>query len=65
MWGIKSLFSKGMCWLGGVGWMGLGRAIIIKVPVVIIDGARWEQNGGMLVWLGGNVLGGIQFCGRQ
>ena len=50
------------------GWEGLGRAIIIKVPVVIIDGARWEQNGGMLVWLGGNVLGcplGIRFCGRQ
>ena len=55
--GIKSPFSKGVCRLGGVGWVGQGRAIIIKVPVVIIDGDRWEQNGGMLVWLGRNVLG--------
>ena len=42
--------------------------MIIKVSVVIIDGVRWEQNGGMLLWLGGNVLGcplGIRFCGRQ
>ena len=31
--------------------------MIIKVSVVIIDGVRWEQNGGMLIWLGGNVLG--------
>ena len=34
----------------------------------VIDGVRWEQNGGMLVWLGGNVLGcplEIRFCGRQ
>ena len=57
MRGIKSPFSKGVCQLGGVGWVGQGRAIIIKVPVVIIDGVRWEQKGGMLVWLGGNVLG--------
>ena len=42
--------------------------MIIKVSVVIIDGVLWEQNEGMLVWLGGNVLGcllGIQFCRRQ
>ena len=34
----------------------------------VIDGVRWEQNGGMLVWLGGNVLGcplGIRFCGNS
>ena len=30
--------------------------IIIKVSVVTIDGVRWEQNVGMLVWLGENVL---------
>ena len=38
------------------------------MPVVIIDGVRWEQNGGMLVWLGGNILGcplGIWFCGNS
>ena len=66
--GIKSPFSKGVCRLGGVGWVGQGRAMIIKVSVVIIDGVRWGQNRGMLVWLGKNVLGcplGIQFCGRQ
>ena len=65
---IKSPFSKGVCWLGGVGWVGQGHAIIIKVHVVIIDGVHWEQNRGILVWLGGNVLGcplGIRFCGRQ
>ena len=41
--------------------------MIIKVVVVIIDGAHWEQNIAMLVWLGENVLGcplGIQFCRR-
>ena len=66
--GIKSPFSKGVCRLGGVGCVGQGRAMIIKVSVVIIDGVRWGQNRGMLVWLGKNVLGcplGIQFCGRQ
>ena len=38
--------------------------MIIKVSVVTIDSVRWEQNVGMLLWLGGNVLGyplGIQF----
>ena len=66
--GIKSPFSKGVCRLGGVGWVGQGRAMIIKVSVVIINGVRWGRNRGMLVWLGENVLGcplGIQFCGRQ
>ena len=39
--------------------------MIIKVSIVTIDSVRWEQNVGMLLWLGGNVLGyplGIQFC---
>ena len=68
MRGIKSPFLKGVCQLGGVGWLGYGRIIIIKVSVVIIDGVRWEQNVGMLVWLGRNVIGcrlGIRFCVRQ
>ena len=60
-----------MCLLGGVGWLGEGPIMIIKVSVVIIDGVLWEQNmlgAGMLVWLGGNKLEcplGIWFCGRQ
>ena len=56
-----------MCQLGGVGWLGYG-VMIIKVSVVIIDGVRLEQNVGMLVWLGGNVIGcplGIRFYGKQ
>ena len=68
MRGIKSLFSKGVCQLGGVGWLGCGLIMIIKVSVVIIDGVRWKQNVGMLVWLGRNEIGcplGIRFCGRQ
>ena len=67
MRGIKSPFSKGVCQLGGVGWLGYG-VMIIKVSVVIIDGVRLEQNVGMLVWLGGNVIGcplGIRFYGKQ
>ena len=55
--GIKSPFSKGVCQFVSVVWVGQDRAIIIKVPVNIIDGVSWEQNGGMLVWLGRNVLG--------
>ena len=42
--------------------------MVIKVSVVTIDGARYQQNVGMLVWLGGNVLGrslGTRYCGRQ
>ena len=42
--------------------------MIIRLSVVIIDGVRWEQKVGMLVWFGGNVLRcplGIRFCGRQ
>ena len=42
--------------------------MIIKVSVTIVDGVRWEQSVGMLVWLGENVLGWplrIRFCGRQ
>ena len=60
-----------MCLLGGVGWLGEGPIMIIKVSVIIIDGVLWEQNmlgAGRLVWLGGNKLGsplGIWFCGRQ
>ena len=30
--------------------------MIIRVSVVIVDGVRWKQNVGMLVWFGGNVL---------
>ena len=43
----------GRCGLAGIG----SRIMIIKESVVTIDGVRWEQNGGILVWLGGNVLG--------
>ena len=42
--------------------------MIIKVSVLIVDGVCWEQNGGMLVWLCGNVPAcslGIRFFGRQ
>ena len=42
--------------------------MIIRVSVVIIGGARCEQNVGMLFWFGGNILGcalRIRFCGRQ
>ena len=54
---IRSPLSKGMCQLGGAGWLGLGRMLVIKVSAVTIDGVRCKQNVGMLVWLGGNVLG--------
>ena len=42
--------------------------MIVKVSVIIIDGACWKQSVGMLVWRGRNVLRcplGIPFCGRQ
>ena len=42
--------------------------MVIKVSVLIVDGVCWEQNGGMLVWLCGNVPAcslGIRFFGRQ
>ena len=65
--GITSPLSKGLCQLGGMGWLEQSHIMIIKVSVIIIDSVRWEQK--MLVWLGGNVLGGcplgIQFCSRQ
>ena len=68
MQSIRSPFSKGVCQLGGAGWLGLGRIMVIKVSAVTIDGVRCKQTVGMLVWLGGNVLGGclgIWFCDRQ
>ena len=37
-------FSEGMRQLGGVGWLGLGCRMIIKVAVVIIEGVLWEQE---------------------
>ena len=66
--GIGSPLSNGVCQLGGVGWLGWGCIKIIKVSFVIIDSVCWEQNVGMLVWFGRNVLGcplGIPFFGRQ
>ena len=43
--------------MGGVDWLEQGRIMIIKVSFVIIDGVHWEQNVGMLVWLGRNDHG--------
>ena len=54
---IKSPLSKGVCQLRGLGWLREGDILITKVPVVIIDGVRWEQNLEMLIWLGKNILG--------
>ena len=68
MRGIKSPFSTRVCQLEGVGWLGYCPVMIIKVSVFIIDDVRWEQNVGILVWLGENVIGcllGIWFCVKQ
>ena len=43
---LGHLFKKGLCQLGGVGWLELDRIMIIKESVVTIDGVRWEQKGG-------------------
>ena len=43
--GIKSPFPKGVCRLGGVGWVGQGRAIIIRyhsLLLMVLVGSRTE-----------------------
>ena len=42
--------------------------MILEVSLVIIGGVHCEQNEGMLVWFGRNVIScllRIWFCGRQ
>ena len=56
-WSVRSPLLKGLCQWGSVGWLGQGHVLTMKVPVVIIDGVRWEQNVEMLVWLGKNIPG--------
>ena len=66
--GIKSPWSEGVCQLGSVGWLGQCRIMILEVLLVFVGGVYCEQNEGMLVWLGRNVLRcllRIRFSGRQ